>query len=117
MFKVHSIDAFAHEIDTHHVIGQEFDNVMIMMDENFKYSEEGKLMAKEHPNPNYLFYKLLYQGLSRARKKLCILVIDNYLLFSQILKIKNNSWYEILIKWVVLVIMFLQGRIFYVTSH
>ena len=29
--------------NTHHVIGQEFDNVFISMDRSFRYSEQGRL--------------------------------------------------------------------------
>ena len=57
------------------VIG--FDNVIVMMDENFKYSEEGDLLGREHPNPDYLLHKLFYQAVSRAREKLCIVVLKN----------------------------------------
>ena len=50
----------------------------------YKYTPKGK----EHPNPDLLFYKLLYQAISRAREKLCVLVVENYKLFSDILNIK-----------------------------
>ena len=39
-------------------------------------------------HPDLLFYKLLYQAISRAREKLCVLVVENYKLFSDILNIK-----------------------------
>ena len=42
-------------------------------------------LGKEHPNPDLLFYKLLYQAISRAREKLCVLIVENYKLFSDIL--------------------------------
>ena len=83
-----SIDVYPNSHDTHHVIGQEYDKVMIMMDDNFRYDDEMRIQGKEHPNPNFLFYKLLYQAISRAREKLCVLVVQNYELFSKILSIK-----------------------------
>ena len=49
---------------------------------------ERRIQGKEHPNPDLLFYKLLYQAISRAREKLCVLVVENYKLFSDILNIK-----------------------------
>ena len=49
---------------------------------------ERRIQGKEHPNPDLLFYKLLYQVISRAREKLCVLVVENYKLFSDILNIK-----------------------------
>ncbi|MCM1112759.1 MAG: DUF2075 domain-containing protein [Muribaculum sp.] len=85
-----SIDRFPGELNTHEVIGQEFDNVIIMMDNNFRYGMDGRLQGREHPNPDYIFHKLLYQGISRPREKLCILVIDNMPLFEKILSIKSK---------------------------
>ena len=86
--KVNEIDNFGGYINTHHVIGQEFDNVIFSMDNNFRYDEEGRLQGKIHPNPDYIFYKLWFQGVSRAREKLCLLIIGNEELFNEILKIK-----------------------------
>ena len=50
---------------------------------------ERRIQGKEHPNPDLLFYKLLYQAISRARVKLCVLVVENYKLFSDILNIMH----------------------------
>lgn len=82
------IDQFAGYVNTHHVIGQEFDNVIFSMDNNFRYNENGRLQGRVHPNPDYIFYKLWFQGVSRAREKLCILVIGNEELFDNILKVR-----------------------------
>lgn len=73
MYYRDSIDLYPNNYDTHHVIGQEYDKVMIMMDKNFRYDKERRIQGKEHPNPDLLFYKLLYQAISRAREKLCVL--------------------------------------------
>ena len=83
-----SLDKYKDELNTHQVIGQEFDNVLIMMDDNFRYDSDGRIQGRTHPNPDYLFYKLMYQAISRAREKLCILVVGNYELFKQVLGIK-----------------------------
>lgn len=88
-FNYNSIDNLSGDLNTHHVIGQEFDNVIFSMDNNFIYNAEGRLQGRVHPNPDYIFYKLWYQGVSRTREKLCILVIENKELFSNILSIKN----------------------------
>ena len=85
------LNYFSGYINTHRVIGQAFDNVIFSMDDNFRYHEDGHLQGKAHPNPNYKFDKLWYQGVSRAREKLCILVIGNQKLFSNILAIKKND--------------------------
>ena len=44
--------------------------------------------GKIHPNPDYIFYKLWFQGVSRARERLCILIIGNEPLFNNILQVK-----------------------------
>lgn len=90
LYQHNSIDSYPSTYDTHHVIGQEYDKVMIMMDKNFRYNSDGRLEGQEHPNPDLLFYKLLYQAISRARENLCILVVENYELFCNILRIKYD---------------------------
>ena len=90
LYQHNSIDSYPNTYDTHHVIGQEYDKVMIMMDKNFRYNSDGRLEGQEHPNSDLLFYKLLYQAISRARENLCILVVENYELFCNILRIKYD---------------------------
>lgn len=86
--KSNDIDKLSNYTNTHHIIGQEFDNVIFSMDNNFKYSEDGHLRGRIHPNPDYIFYKLWFQGVSRARERLFILIIGNEPLFNNILKVK-----------------------------
>lgn len=86
-----NLDLYHGDINTHRVIGQEYDNVIIVMDDNFMYSDDGRLKTREHPNSNYLFYKLFFQGVSRAREKLCIVVVNNSELFRKILNIKYDA--------------------------
>ena len=67
------------------MIGQEFDKVVMVLDKKFFYGDNGHLYNSAHPNPNYLFGKLLFQGLTRTREKLALVVIDNFELFSKII--------------------------------
>ena len=73
------------------MIGQEYDNVVMVLDDNFYYTDKGRLRAKEHPSGNYLFSKLLYQGLSRAKLRLCLVIVDNPDLFKKVLGIKYDG--------------------------
>lgn len=73
--------------NTHNVIGQEFDNVVMLLDQTFAYDENDVLRAKYHPNPDYLYRQLLFQGLSRVREKLAVVVLDNPDLFEKVLGI------------------------------
>lgn len=82
-----SIDDFEGDHCTHAVLGQEFDKVVIILDHHFHYNSEDRLIAEHHPNPDYLFRQLLFQGVTRVREKLCLVIVDNRTLFSDILSI------------------------------
>lgn len=90
-FVSNGIDHYSANINSHQVIGQEFDNVVIIMDNNFRYSDDGDLEGKEHPNPDYLFSRLFYQNISRTRERLCIIVLNNPKMFRKLLMIKENE--------------------------
>ena len=79
--------AFSGGRNTHTVIGQEFEKVVMLLDTTFAYDQDGKLRAVEHPNPNYLYRQLLFQGVSRVREKLAIIVVDNPDVFAKALGI------------------------------
>ena len=65
--------------NTHRVIGQEFDGVTMIINHNFFY-KGNKLDATAHPNPDYLYTQLLYQGLTRARERLCLIIQEKSVL-------------------------------------
>ncbi|MEC1797216.1 DUF2075 domain-containing protein [Bacillus mojavensis] len=80
--------------NAHKVIGQEFDNVIAVIDEYFYYTEDGSLSTKGWGNnPYYHPTKMLFQIVTRARKKLKLIIIDNKSVLQHCLKIldiKNN---------------------------
>lgn len=86
-----SLDFYSNFCDqnTHEVIGQEFDNVLMLINKEFGYKDD-KLSSREHPNPNYLYIQLLFQGLTRVREKLAIIVLNNEEVYGKIIKILNN---------------------------
>lgn len=61
----------------HEVIGQEFDNVVVYMGQNFFYGADGTLQAKNLDGNPYDFLGMLYQAVTRARKRLEIVIINN----------------------------------------
>ena len=65
----------------HEVIGQEFDNIVVYLGSNFYYDTEGRLQAKNIDNNPYDFLGMLYQAMTRARKRLEIVIIDNPAVF------------------------------------
>lgn len=80
--------------NTHKVIGQEFDKVCMILDKNFYY--EGSLLkALPHPNPNYLYTKLLYQGLTRVRSEITLIICSEKLLEHILLLFGNKTYKEV----------------------
>ena len=68
------------------VIGQEFDKVIMCMDGRFYYDEEGRLRGRSgrtHEFPD----QLLYQGITRVRDRLCLLVIGDEECFRKVLSV------------------------------
>ena len=74
--------------DTHLIMEQGFDNILILMDDQFRYDEDGRIRGPVQSNSETLFYRLMYQDISRDRSRLCVLVAGNYELFLQISSIK-----------------------------
>ncbi len=73
--------------DVHHVIGMEFDRVVMLMDNSFYYDEEGILRGVPHPDPDQLYPNLFYQGVTRVREKLSLVVVGAPVLFEKICSI------------------------------
>lgn len=60
---------------SHEVIGQEFDSVAIAVDNFFKYNANGDLFYSG--NAYYESAKMLYQNITRARRRLNLVIIAN----------------------------------------
>jgi DNA replication protein DnaC len=73
---------------SHEVIGQEFDNVAVVIDDCFKYSYEGALqyLSKSHYHP----VQMLFQNLTRTRKNLHIVINNNEEVLNRCLSILNE---------------------------
>lgn len=81
-----------HNYDTHHVIGQEYDKVVMVIGQNFGYNDDKKLVSRQHPNPDYLYRQLLFQGLTRTREKLAIIIWNNKPVFKAVLSIVQKDY-------------------------
>lgn len=79
--------AYDFNYDTHQVIGQEFDDVVMILDNSFYYDRNNILSAIPHPNPDYLYTQLFYQGITRVRERLSLIVVDNAELFDKIISV------------------------------
>ncbi len=60
---------------SHGVIGQEFDNVAVVIDQFFSYSNTGELIYRGESY--YHPVKMLFQNITRTRNKLSIVIINN----------------------------------------
>ena len=70
------------------VIGQEFDNVMTVLNHIFYYDENQKLCA--HDMQNQLSMHMLYQVLTRARDRLVLIITDENL-FTKIISASGDE--------------------------
>lgn len=78
------------EDNAHSVIGQEFDKVIAVVDSYFHYNKENKLSTRNYRNrPYYHPTKMLLQIMTRTRRKLNFIVINNPEILERCLKILN----------------------------
>ena len=70
------------------MIGREFDRVVMVLDQRFYYDEKGLLRSRADKDPDDLDVQRLYQGITRAREKLCLIRSGNPQLFSAGLAMK-----------------------------
>jgi hypothetical protein len=61
--------------NAHDVIGQEFDKVVVIVGEKFLYKETGELT--HHMDGPYMPHKMLFQAMTRVRKELKIIIVNN----------------------------------------
>jgi hypothetical protein len=73
---------------SHGVIGQEFDNVVVVIDKLFLYDDNGELVygGRVYYNP----VKMLFQNVTRTRKRLSVVIIDNGEMLSRCFSILNK---------------------------
>ena len=80
---------FSSTTSSHDAIGQEWDNIVTTITSDFYYTENGKLSYKTKPYYNPL--ETLFQALTRARKKLCMVIINNPDIFKKCAEIISKN--------------------------
>lgn len=77
--------------NAHDVIGQEFDNVVVIIGEKFLYKETGELTYNISGDTflPYFPHKMLFQALTRVRKKLKIIIVNNPKILERCMEILN----------------------------
>ena len=78
-------------VDARFVVGMEFEKVVMLMDDRFYYDGEGVLNGVPTPSSDYLYPNLFYQGITRVRQRLAIVVLKNQRLFSKITSIVDRT--------------------------
>ncbi len=73
---------------SHRVIGQEFENVVITIDSFFYYDENGELSYRA--GTYYDAPKMLFQNITRTRKRLNIVIINNSQLLDRCVSLLQN---------------------------
>ena len=84
--------------DTGHEIGagdatcREFEKVVMVINKDFYYDKEGRLRSTEESNRGGESpVRLLFHGLSRAKSKLAVIIMDNETVFETVLKIVTGE--------------------------
>ena len=76
--------------NSHKVIGQEFENVGVIIDKHFYYDENNKLRAMQMYNNVYSSKNMLYQALTRVIETLEIIVVENIEIFNILIEQFKN---------------------------
>ncbi|MER2026444.1 MAG: hypothetical protein ABS874_04275, partial [Lachnospiraceae bacterium] len=69
------------------IVGNEFDCILLVLDSRFYYDDEKRLRYRGEAAEEAL--GLLYEGISRTRERLCILVLEDEKLFDHILSVRE----------------------------
>lgn len=75
-------------LNSHDVIGQEFNDVACLLSRNMYYNENGKLVSRA--KYLYLEDRMLYQILTRARKKLHLVIFNNQPILERCMKLISS---------------------------
>lgn len=81
---------FSSRQSAHKVIGQEFDNVVVVISSDFYYND-GKILKYKDINWHYNPIETLFQAVSRTRKKLKIVIINNLEVYKACMKIIHRE--------------------------
>lgn len=80
---------FGSNNSAHQAIGQEYDNVIVTIDEKFFYDKEKKLAYRE--GCHYSPLETLFQAITRARKKIIFVIVNNEEIYKNCIKIINRD--------------------------
>lgn len=76
-------------LNAHGVLGQEFDKVLVLVGSTFYYNDQNSLAVR-----NATYYdpeRMFYQSVTRARKQIMLLVVNNQEFMSKLINALNNN--------------------------
>ncbi|HHT7191349.1 TPA: hypothetical protein ACTZ5N_004845, partial [Bacillus cereus] len=76
-------------LNAHGVLGQEFDKVLVLVGSTFYYDNQNSIAVRKanHYDPERMFY----QSVTRARKQIMLLVVNNIEFMTKIINALNNK--------------------------
>lgn len=81
--EIHDDYIIGGELNAHKVIGQEFENVVLIIPESYYYNENGEL--KFGSRSYYGAEKMFYQAITRTRDKLHLIIVNNLDILERVL--------------------------------
>lgn len=82
---------FASNMSSHKAIGQEWDNIIVTITEDFYYTEQGKLSYEAQAQMFYNPLETLFEALTRVRKQLMLVIINNPDIYKKCVEILHES--------------------------
>lgn len=79
-----STDKLIQESSQKDIIGQEFNKVVALIDDNFYYKSNGRLSCRDFDSPIETPIKILYQAVTRTKKSLQLIIVRNVELMNYI---------------------------------
>lgn len=94
---------YNHSLNSHSVIGKEYDNIIVPIDEHYYYNKNAKLQSDYHLTEHYPYdeSRCVFEALTRVKKNLVLVVINNptiYTTIQEILTWKKDSLKELIKK-------------------
>ena len=80
-------EEISEEFDVRHLIGSEYDKVVMLMDNTFYYDEDGFLNGIPVPDPEFIYPNMFYQNITRVRERLALVILDAPELYRHIVSI------------------------------
>lgn len=86
---------YTKSLSVHNVLGREYEKVVVIIDSHFMYDSEGKLKSDYIQYYPYLEPEGIYQALTRVKKHLHIVIINNPNVYLEIQKIMTRKFEKI----------------------